>query len=131
MGIKEVLRKVQRFWKYIIILVLLLAIRFLWGGYVLRKVFVEHGYEVKPFSHLLYMVISIVLVFVIKENSMKYFKPIVYKRVENVWSPDMWAEKKAKAAINVVSLIWYTISCVLGLYLCWDSPSIPAMFYGS
>lgn len=131
MGLKDTLRKVQKLWKYLIIIFVLLAIRFIWGGFILRKAFRDLGYEVKPFSHLLYMLVSIVLVYILKESSMTFFKPIVIRRIEEVWSPDMWAEKKLKSAMNVVNLIWYSTSSAIGLYLCWNSPAIPTMFYGS
>ena len=131
MGLKDALRKVQKLWKYLIIVVVLLAIRFLYGAYILRKAFVEVGHEVKPFSHLSYMLASIIIVYIFKESCLAFFTPRVNRRIEEVWSPDMWEEKKRKAAMNVVNLIWYSTSSALGLYLCWNSPSIPTIFYGS
>ena len=129
--LKAVLHQVQKLWKYLIIVFVLLSIRFIWGAVYLRKTFRENGYEVKPFSHLYYMLVSIVLIYILKEAGLALLTPIVDRRIEQVWSPDMWAEKKLKTPMNMVNLIWYSISSAIGIYLCWNSPAIPTMFLGS
>lgn len=81
MNLKKLLRQVQHFWKYLIVVFILLGLRFSYSLYAIRSFILEHGGEVKPYYHVFYMLISSLIAYLIKTNVHRIIKPYVKRRV--------------------------------------------------
>ena len=130
-SIKENLRKIQKLLPYVSVFVVIFTLGFTFEGFRIRREFIKLGVEVKPMHHLIYMAISTIIVYLIKEVAYRVVDPMVDSRIEKIYPPEAWKEKKTKGSYYAVGLVWYSIISLIGTYLCWDAPNVPRYFLGS
>lgn len=131
LSIKNTLRKIQKLWPYITFCVLIFTALFTIEGLRIRREIMKLGVEMKPFTDLFQMVVATILCYVIKEAAYKMTDPWVHSRIEMLYPPKVWEEKKSKGSYYTVGLIWYSINSLVGTYLVWNAPNIPRYFLGS
>jgi len=130
-SVKDNLRKIQKLLPYVSVLTVFFTMGFTILGLKIRSEFIKLGVEVKPFYHLIYMAISTVIVYLIKEIAYKLVDPMVDSRIETIYPPEAWKEKKMKCSYYAVGLVWYSLISLIGTYLCWGAPNVPRYFLGS
>lgn len=128
---KAIFRKIQTIWTYLIYVVLLAFALLIKEGLAVRVELDKAGYALKPWSDLTYILIATGVVYAIKESLYKMVKPWCEARVEYIFEKLIWEQKKIKAVYNIVGLLWYSFSSLVGCYLAWGSPAIPKLFLGS
>ena len=119
------------FWHFISVLSMIVAVISLKSGYEFRVEAVRLGHVVKPLWHLIYMVISIGIVYLIRVKLAVVVKPWCHRRIEAMYDKSVWDARKRKIDYIVGSLFWYSISNAIGIYLCYGSDAIPSIFMGT
>lgn len=127
----RILKKLEIFWITCTVLILSIAVYLVKDMLIIRAEMEKYPQmEKRPFSHIYYMILAAIVVTIIKTILSRSSQDYLYKRVEQNFEESLWKEKKSKVVHIFVSTIFYSCTCLYGLYSVWGDENMPRQIFG-
>lgn len=128
--LRTLTKKLKKLWLVLTIATILIAGKLLLNLIEFRKKATELKVPLMPLSDILLMILATILTGLAKEMIRYLSTNYLYRRIEALYQESSWKEKKSKILYSFISLIWYSLMAIFGLYLAWGDASVPKTFFG-
>lgn len=91
-----------------------------------RKIAADLGIHFNNFEDLYYVVLACSSNLFGRMLIGQLIKDKLYLRIERIYDYSIWDFKKRRIVHSVVSLSWYTIASISGIFISWNSEVLPS-----
>ena len=98
------------------------------SGYIFYKVYLvrqeafKMGVSLNNISDLYYVILCTSVLLIGRAGVNRLVRDYLHLKIEQLYDFPFWEIKKRKIVYDSVSLCWYFIIVLYGIYIAWDSP---------
>ena len=88
------------------------------------------GVNLNNVSDIYYVILCTSVLLIGRAGVNRIVRDYLHLKIEQLYDFPFWEIKKRKIVYDSVSLCWYFIIVLYGLYIAWDSPQFPSCLAG-